>query len=79
MGAGLRGLRNANLVAWEGRLRAARQEGELPPEANPQVLAGYFAAVIQGMSQRSCDGADAAELAEIAELALAAWPGAREG
>lgn len=82
VGAGLRGLRNANLVAWEGRLRAARQEGELPPEANPQVLAGYFAAVIQVMSQRSCDGADAAdaaELAEIAELALAAWPGAREG
>ncbi|MFI6861176.1 TetR/AcrR family transcriptional regulator [Streptomyces sp. NPDC050421] len=77
VGVRLRGLRNANLVAWEARLRAAQREGELPPEANPQVLAGYFAAVIQGMSQRSCDGADAAELAEIAELALAAWPGGR--
>lgn len=77
VGARLRGLRNANLVAWEARLRAAQRAGELPPEANPQALAGYFATVIQGMSQRSCDGADEAELAEIAELALAAWPGDR--
>lgn len=82
VGARLRGLRNANLVAWEARLRAARCEGGLSAEASPQALAGYFATVVQGMSQRSCDGADGAdgaELAEIAEPALAAWPGAREG
>lgn len=78
VGAFLRELRNANLVAWEARLRTARRTGELPPEADPAALAGYFATVIQGMSQRSCDGAGAAELAAIAELALAAWPGPRE-
>jgi AcrR family transcriptional regulator len=71
----LRDLRNANLAVLEARLRTAQQEGELPAGANPRALAGYFAAVIQGMSQRARDGADAAELAEVAELALAAWPG----
>lgn len=70
----LRDLRNANLVVFQDRLRTAQQGGELPPYADPRALAGYFAVVIQGMSQRARDGADAGELAEIAELALAAWP-----
>ncbi|NED11434.1 TetR/AcrR family transcriptional regulator [Streptomyces sp. SID9124] len=74
----LRGVRNDNVAAWEARLRDARRTGELPERVNPRALAGYFATVIQGMSQRSCDGAAPEELAEIAELALAAWPGARE-
>ncbi|MYY02548.1 MULTISPECIES: TetR/AcrR family transcriptional regulator [unclassified Streptomyces] len=79
VGARLKGLRNANLVAWESRLRAAQRTGELPERVNPRALAGYFATIVQGMSQRSCDGAGPDELAEIAELALAAWPGSREG
>lgn len=70
----LRDLRNANLTVLHDRLCAAQQQGELPSDANPRALAGYFAATIQGMSQRARDGADAAELAEIAELAMAAWP-----
>lgn len=73
----LRDLRNANITAWESRLRAAQREGELPAYVDVRVLAGYFAMVIQGMSQRSRDGAGRAELAGIAELALAAWPGGR--
>ncbi|MEU2248112.1 TetR/AcrR family transcriptional regulator [Streptomyces sp. NPDC019224] len=79
VGAHLRGLRNANLAAWEARLRDAQRAGELPEQADPRALAGYFATVIQGMSQRSCDEAGPDELAGIAELALAAWPGVREG
>jgi AcrR family transcriptional regulator len=74
VGAYLRDLRNANLAVFEARLRTAQQEGELPSGVNSRALAGYFAAIIQGMSQRARDGADAAELAEVAELALAAWP-----
>ncbi|MEU4234582.1 hypothetical protein AB0F17_60780 [Nonomuraea sp. NPDC026600] len=61
-------------MVFQDRLRTAQQDGELPPCADPRTLAGYFAVVIQGMSQRARDGADAGELAEIAELALAAWP-----
>ncbi|MGC5411042.1 TetR/AcrR family transcriptional regulator, partial [Streptomyces sp. DT225] len=75
----LKGVRNSNVTAWEARLRDAQRAGELPERVNPRTLAGYFATVIQGMSQRSCDGASPEELAEIAELALAAWPGEREG
>lgn len=70
----LRGLRAANLLASEERLTRAQRDGELPPTASPRALAGYFGAVIQGMSQRARDGATAAELAETAELALKAWP-----
>ncbi|MER7485678.1 TetR/AcrR family transcriptional regulator [Streptomyces sp. NPDC126497] len=70
----LRDLRNENLAAFEARLRGAQRTGELPPTADPGSLAAYFAAVIQGMSQRARDGATAAELAETAELALNAWP-----
>jgi AcrR family transcriptional regulator len=67
-------LRNANLAAFEARLRSAQHEGELPATANPSALASYFAAVIQGMSQRARDGATAAELAQTAQIAMAAWP-----
>lgn len=74
-GAFLRELRAANLAAFEERLRAAQEDGELPPGADPHALAGYFAAVIQGMSQRARDGADAAELRAVADMAMAAWPG----
>ncbi|MEV5707550.1 TetR/AcrR family transcriptional regulator [Actinoallomurus sp. NPDC052274] len=70
----LRDLRNANLAAFEARLTTAQRDGELSAAADPRALAAYFAAVIQGMSQRARDGATAAELTETAELALAAWP-----
>ncbi|MFJ5265683.1 TetR/AcrR family transcriptional regulator [Streptomyces sp. NPDC088387] len=74
----LRDLRNANLAALETRLSTAQQQGELPAAASPRALAAYFAAVIQGMSQRARDGATAPELTETAELALAAWPRAQD-
>jgi AcrR family transcriptional regulator len=74
----LRDLRNANLAAFETRLKSAQQQGELPAAADPRALAAYFAAVIQGMSQRARDGATAAELTGTAELALAAWPRAQD-
>ncbi|WP_436789449.1 TetR/AcrR family transcriptional regulator [Yinghuangia sp. YIM S10712] len=71
----LRDLRNRNLGVFEARLARAVEDGELPPDADPATLAGWFALVIQGMSQRSRDGADAAELQASAKLALrAVWP-----
>jgi AcrR family transcriptional regulator len=70
----LRDLREANLAVFTARLEKARRDGELPAGAEPRALAGYFAAVIQGMSQRARDGATAGELADVARLALTAWP-----
>ncbi|SCF15469.1 transcriptional regulator, TetR family [Micromonospora marina] len=74
----LRDLRNANLAAFETHLKTAQQQGELSAAANPRALAAYFAAVIQGMSQRARDGATTTELTETAELALSAWPEAQD-
>ncbi len=74
----LRDLRNANLAAFETRLKTAQQQGELSAASNPRALASYFAAVIQGMSQRARDGATTTELTETAELALAVWPHAQD-
>ncbi|MCG7524436.1 TetR/AcrR family transcriptional regulator [Streptomyces sp. OfavH-34-F] len=76
--ARMRELRNANIAVWTARLRDAQRAGELPEQADPRALAGYFATIIQGMSQQSRDGAGPEALAAIAELALAAWPGERE-
>jgi hypothetical protein len=73
----LRDLRNANLKVFQDRLSAAQQAGELSPDADPHALAGYFATVIQGMSQRARDGAGTAELNQVAELTMSAWPGHR--
>lgn len=72
----LRDLRDENLAAFETRLRQAQRAGELSGSADTRALAAYFAAVIQGMSQRARDGATAAELTRTAELALTAWPAA---
>ncbi|MCX4696130.1 TetR/AcrR family transcriptional regulator [Streptomyces sp. NBC_01408] len=74
----LRMLRNANLDGFETRLRQAQRAGELPVGADPRDLAEYFAAVLQGLSQRARDGAGADRLTAVAELALAAWPGATD-
>lgn len=74
----LRTLRNGNLDVFETRLRQAQRAGELPAGADPRDLAEYFAAVLQGLSQRACDGAGADQLRAVAELALAAWPGATD-
>ncbi|TDC56213.1 TetR/AcrR family transcriptional regulator [Actinomadura sp. KC345] len=70
----LRDLRNTNLGRFKSRLKAAQEQGELPPDADPDALAGYFAAVIQGMSQQARDGATTPDLLNIANLALTALP-----
>ncbi|MEU3569460.1 TetR/AcrR family transcriptional regulator [Kitasatospora sp. NPDC036755] len=70
----LRDQRNGNLRIFEERLRRARQDGELPPEADPKALAAFFGTVLQGMSQQARDGATVADLARTAELALRVWP-----
>ncbi|MFI6347803.1 TetR/AcrR family transcriptional regulator [Streptomyces sp. NPDC050560] len=74
VGQFLREIRNGNLTTFESRLSAAVAGGELPPSADPPALAAYFAAIIQGMSQRSRDGATEQELTETARMAMLAWP-----
>lgn len=49
--------------------------GELSPETDRQVLAAFYAAVIQGLSVQARDGASATLLRAVALQAMAAWPG----
>jgi AcrR family transcriptional regulator len=67
--------RNGLRLAITRRLRRAVREGELGPDTDVSGLAGFFAATIQGMSQRARDGASRRELRAVADTAIRAWPG----
>lgn len=56
------------------RLKRARAEGDLPPEADPADLARYLSVVIYGITVQAAGGATRKELRSVAELALRNWP-----
>ena len=66
--------RAAGEGAIRQRLRRARAEGDLPPNANPADLARYVTTVLHGMSVQAAGGATRAELQRVAQTALQAWP-----
>ncbi|MFJ5551902.1 TetR/AcrR family transcriptional regulator [Streptomyces sp. NPDC093225] len=70
----LRARRNANVTAFEGRIRADVAAGLLPADTDPAALARYSWAVLQGMSQQARDGATREQLEAVATHALKAWP-----
>lgn len=57
------------------RLARARDEGDLPDHADPQALAGYLSAVIQGMAVQASAGVPTERLESLIETTLAMWPG----
>lgn len=61
--------------AMVARFARAREEGDLPPEADPAGLARLLTAVMQGMAVQAGSGADREELSGLIDAALAAWPG----
>ncbi|MBC2868099.1 TetR/AcrR family transcriptional regulator [Streptomyces mexicanus] len=70
----LRERRNANIAAFERRIRADIASGELPADTDAGALARYVGALIQGMSQQARDGAGREELQALAEISMAVWP-----
>ncbi len=60
------------------RLRAkiafAVDSGEMPSETDPEALAGFVIAVIQGLSTLARDGVPRDKLMSVAHTALLAWP-----
>ena len=66
--------RAAGEVAIRQRLKRAKAEGDLPPNANPADLARYIATVLQGMSVQAAGGANRAQLQRVIQTALRAWP-----
>lgn len=60
------------------RFEKARQQGDLPKNANPEALARYLMTVSNGICVQAASGASAEELHEVAAMALTAWPGASD-
>ena len=56
------------------RLEQARDDGELPPGADPADLARYVATVHQGMSVQAAGGATREQLRGVVRTVLATWP-----
>ncbi|MFI6285392.1 TetR/AcrR family transcriptional regulator [Streptomyces sp. NPDC051018] len=77
--AALRDRRNANIAAFESRVRADIAAGLLPPDTDAGALARFVGAVVQGMSLQARDGATREELEAVAQTAMTAWPTPKSG
>src|SRR3546814_19901946 len=81
-GAGAEGIREAVLERGAAAKRAmlerfarAKEEGDFPPDTDPEGLAAFLMAVNQGMSVQAGAGATRAELERLVETSLKLWPG----
>jgi AcrR family transcriptional regulator len=61
-------------TALRDRFAAAQAQGDLPPDADPDALARFLAAIGQGMAVQAVSGATPDELRQVARIALDAWP-----
>jgi AcrR family transcriptional regulator len=57
----------------EERFRRARDDGDLPADANPGALARYLTVVCNGIAVQAASGASREALHEVARLALKAF------
>ncbi|OIK23087.1 TetR/AcrR family transcriptional regulator [Streptomyces malaysiense] len=70
------------LIAWRDdgrdrlrhRFQRAVDEGDLPPGADPELLARYIMTVANGIAVQAAGGATRSELQEVADAALRNWP-----
>jgi AcrR family transcriptional regulator len=58
------------------RFAQAKAAGELPENIDPQALARYLGAIMQGLSVQAGSGATPEELGKLVDTALALWPSA---
>jgi AcrR family transcriptional regulator len=61
-------------TALRERFERARQDGDLPPTANPAALAAFVLAVVHGMAVQAKAGFSRAVLDTVADQALSTWP-----
>lgn len=66
--------RAAGEAALRIRLERALEAGDLPPDADPAVLARYVATVTNGIAVMAAGGTSAAELSQVVDQALRSWP-----
>jgi AcrR family transcriptional regulator len=56
------------------RFKRAKQEGDLPPDADPAALAGYLMTLNSGLAVQAKSGAGRKELKKVVEIVLRSWP-----
>ena len=61
-------------AAVRERFERAKQEGDLPRDADPAALARYLSTVMQGMGVQAAAGATREQLQQTVDFALAAFP-----
>jgi AcrR family transcriptional regulator len=66
--------RRVSEAAIAARIERARDDGELPPDADVAGLASFYMTVIEGMSIQARDGATRQRLLAVVAAALQAWP-----
>ncbi|MFJ2090109.1 TetR/AcrR family transcriptional regulator [Streptomyces sp. NPDC087901] len=77
-GRGVRDLlaawRNNGCSSVKARFQRAIDEGELPPETDPGLLARYVTTLAFGIAVQAASGVDRDELQGMADAALRNWP-----
>jgi hypothetical protein len=66
--------RAAAHAALVERFRAAQRDGDLAPGADPEGLAQYLYAMLQGMAVQAGSGATRADLDRVVDIGLMMWP-----
>ncbi|WP_405913097.1 TetR/AcrR family transcriptional regulator [Streptomyces sp. NBC_00963] len=66
--------RNGGTSRFRDRFRQAVDEGDLPPDADPGVLARYLMAVANGIAVQAAGGTSRDDLQRVADAALRNWP-----
>jgi len=56
------------------RIRKGVAKGDVPMDADCDLLAAYYSAVARGLAVQARDGASREKLADIGRLAMRAWP-----
>jgi hypothetical protein len=60
--------------AMAERIRKGVVNGDVPEDADCDMLAAYYSALARGLAVQARDGASREKLAEIGRLAMRAWP-----
>ncbi|MEV0585498.1 TetR/AcrR family transcriptional regulator [Nonomuraea sp. NPDC050310] len=77
--AAMRAMREATKASLAARVREDIEAGLLAQGVDPEAVATFYAAVIQGMNQQARDGAGRKALEGVADAAMLAWPALTAG
>ncbi|MFZ3561224.1 TetR/AcrR family transcriptional regulator [Streptomyces sp. BH055] len=70
---GLAELRAANREAIRARIARGVADGDLPATVAPDVMADFYATILNALSLQARDGADITALGNVIDVAMAAW------